>query len=147
MAVNKLCIVSQSIPSVSLHNNQDCNKLRNGGSWIYWSGIFGPGSQFGNLRTPVHTGRRTPHNTRKQIKEHIVVNGSVHTARKQHERISTQIWVESCLRVLCEPVLYEISESWNFGIVPIFHAWNFGIRHFLSDFWLQNEKSEEILFM
>ncbi len=52
----------------------------------------------GTVQGPVHTGRRVPCNRRKQIVEHTVVNGSVHTACKQHQRVCTQI----CLRVLCE---------------------------------------------
>ncbi len=34
--------------------------------------------------------------------EHIVVDGSVHTACKQHQRIFTQICMQICLCVLCE---------------------------------------------
>ncbi len=39
---------------------------------------------------PVHTGRRTPRNRHMQIFGHIVVNGSVHTGCKQHQRVCTQ---------------------------------------------------------
>ncbi len=48
---------------------------------------------------PVHTGRGAPRNKHLQIMEHIVVNGSVHTACKQHQRVCLQICVEF-LRVL-----------------------------------------------
>ena len=37
-----------------------------------------------------------------QDAEHTVVNGSVHTACKQHQRLCAQICVQICLRVLCE---------------------------------------------
>ncbi len=39
---------------------------------------------------PVHTGRRAPRNRCTQIMEHIVVNGSVHTAGKWHQRVCTK---------------------------------------------------------
>ena len=48
--------------------------------------------------SPVHTGRGAPRNRRKQILEHIMVNRSVHTGCKQHQRICMQM----CLRILCE---------------------------------------------
>ncbi len=38
---------------------------------------------------PVHTGCGAPCNRHMQIIEHIVVNGSVHTACKQHQRVCT----------------------------------------------------------
>ncbi len=37
-----------------------------------------------------------------QISEHIMVNGSVHTGCKQHQRVCTQICMQMSLRVLCE---------------------------------------------
>ncbi len=37
--------------------------------------------------------------------KHTVVNGSVHTTCKQHQRVCTQIWTLICLRILCERVL------------------------------------------
>ncbi len=51
---------------------------------------------------PVHTGRGAPRNGRTQIMEHIVVNGSVHTACKQHQRVCKQICVQICFCILCE---------------------------------------------
>ncbi len=60
---------------------------------------------------PVHTGRGAPCNTRMQIMEYIVVNGSVHTACKQHQRC-----VQMCLRVLCERGLRG-GGSWNWNWV------------------------------
>ena len=56
---------------------------------------------------PVHIGRGTPCNMGTQIMEHIVVNRSVHTAGKQHQRVCTQICMQMCLRVLCERALTE----------------------------------------
>ena len=50
------------------------------------------------VQGPVHTGDRAPCNTRTQIIEHIVVNGSVHTGCTQHQRVYSQM----CLRLLCE---------------------------------------------
>ena len=47
---------------------------------------------------PVHTERRAPRNRQMQIIRHILVNGSVHTGCKQHQKVCIQI----CLRVLCE---------------------------------------------
>ena len=52
----------------------------------------------GSFLGPVHTGRRAPRNTLTQSMEHIVVNGSVHTACKQYQRVYTQM----CLHILCE---------------------------------------------
>ncbi len=49
------------------------------------------------LRPSSHRTRSTSQQA-QQIMEHIVVNGSVHTACKQHERVCMQM----CLRVLCE---------------------------------------------
>ena len=43
--------------------------------------------------------------------EHIVVNGSVHTACKQHQRMSTKTCAEICFRVLCERGLRQ-HKSW-----------------------------------
>ncbi len=37
---------------------------------------------------------------------HTVVNGSVHTGCKQHQRVCTQICMRICLRVLCEQGLW-----------------------------------------
>ncbi len=37
-----------------------------------------------------------------QTKEHIVVNESVHTACKQHQRVCMQICLQMCSRTLCE---------------------------------------------
>ncbi len=51
---------------------------------------------------PVHTGRGAPCNRHTQNMERIVVNGSVHTGCKQHQRFSTKFCVQICLRVLCE---------------------------------------------
>ncbi len=51
---------------------------------------------------PVHTGRGAPRNRRTQILEHIIINGSVHTGCKQHQKVCTQIGMQICLRVLCE---------------------------------------------
>ena len=62
---------------------------------------------------PVRTGRGAPCNRCKQIMGHTVVNGSVHTGCKQHQRVCTQI----CLRVLCERGLRAKKKSgkmlWN----------------------------------
>ncbi len=49
-----------------------------------------------------------------QIMEHTAVNGSVHTAHKQHQRICMQICAQMGFRVLCELGLRfstKISES------------------------------------
>ncbi len=72
---------------------------------------------------PVHTGRGAPRNMPTLIMKHIVVNGSVHTACKQHKRVCMQM----CLRVLCERALRSVScaetiwqTSWygsDFGVV------------------------------
>ena len=51
---------------------------------------------------PVHTGRRAPCNTCRQIMEHTTVNRSVHTACKQNQRVCTQICMQMSFRVLCE---------------------------------------------
>ncbi len=57
---------------------------------------------------PVHTLRGAPRNRYMQTMEHIVVNGSVHTACKQHQRVCRQM----CWRVLCERGLRNNHESW-----------------------------------
>ncbi len=45
---------------------------------------------------PAHAGCGAPCNTRTQIMEHIVVNGSVHTACKQHQRFACKYAYGSC---------------------------------------------------
>ncbi len=37
---------------------------------------------------PVHTGRGAPSNRHMQILEHMIINGSVHTGCKQHQRFA-----------------------------------------------------------
>ncbi len=37
-----------------------------------------------------------------QILEHIIINGSVHTGCKQHQRVCMQICMQICLCILCE---------------------------------------------
>ena len=54
---------------------------------------------------PVHTGRGAPRNRHMQLLEHIIINGSVHTGCKQHQRVCMQICVQTCLRILCEQSL------------------------------------------
>ena len=54
------------------------------------------------LRGPVHTGSGAPGNRRTQIMEHIVVNGRVYAADKQHQSVCMQICAQICLRILCE---------------------------------------------
>ncbi len=60
---------------------------------------------------PFHTGRGAPRNTHTQIIEHTAVNGSVHTACKQHQIVCMQICVQMCLCVLCER---GPSRTWTF---------------------------------
>ena len=64
---------------------------------------------------PVHTGRGTHLATAQQIMEHMVVNGSVHTARKQYQRVCMQI----CSRVLCERGLGVCSVAMGFCPSPL----------------------------
>ncbi len=51
---------------------------------------------------PIHTGHGAPHNTRTQIMEHTIANGSVHTGCKKHQRVCMHICTQICLRVLYE---------------------------------------------
>ena len=52
------------------------------------------------------------HRTRSTLQQaHIVVNESIHTACKQHQRVCTQICVEMCLRVLCERALTHLGDK------------------------------------
>ncbi len=49
--------------------------------------------------------------------EHTAVNGSVHTACKQHQMVCKQICVQICLRVLCERglatvVIFQLVSPW-----------------------------------
>ncbi len=59
-------------------------------------------------KCPVHTGRGAPGNRRTQIMKHIVVNGSIHTACKQHQMICMQICTQMYLPVLCERALVSL---------------------------------------
>ncbi len=66
---------------------------------------------------------------------HTVVNGSVHTGCKQHQRVCIQICMQICLRVLCEQGLNMLNlvarqkektwrykpRQWNTGS----HCWAF----------------------
>ena len=56
---------------------------------------------FESLRPRSHRTRSTLQH-HMQIMGHTVVNGSVHTGCKQHQRVCTQICTQICLRVLCE---------------------------------------------
>ncbi len=49
----------------------------------------------------VHTGRGTPRNRRLQILKHTAVNGSVHTACTQHQRICVKFCIQICFHILC----------------------------------------------
>ena len=63
-----------------------------------------------------------------QIMEYIVVNGSVHTACKQHQRgVCTQICMQVCLRLLCERVLNCLSKTLYCITMPPPH-WTFRWR-------------------
>ena len=54
------------------------------------------------LRPSSHRTQNTSQQAYMQMVEHTVINRSVHTACKQHQRICMQISMQICFRVLCE---------------------------------------------
>ena len=79
--------------------------------WLKQSGCYEFTGHNNRTRPSSHTGRGrgAPRNRRRQILQHIIVNGSVHTGCKQHQRVFMQICMQICLRVLCNALTLGVA--------------------------------------